>query len=286
MIKLLSVIGAGGIPIFVKTYVDLKKEEALIYLIGCMREISKIIGGKEIIAIISFGENKLMVTESKKGYAIAVLADRPSEYIDIFLNMMRKTIDEGNIPNFCGYSDEILEGKIKDIAEKCMSVVFPSSILRNLSSEIARIDNKMLSNIVDRHIADYIFLDFPKTFISTMRTIKKLYPPIITTKLARDIGKHIWKKTSKTLQPSSMKDLKKIFSEFAVVGKTTITTISLKICPECIRTQANKPICVFMKGIIEGMFNNPKYEVIETKCIAKGDKECRFTIKEKTNKIT
>ncbi len=51
---------------------------------------------------------------------------------------------------------------------------------------------------------------------------------------------------------------------------------------ECLHVNKNAPNCHFMRGVLTGICNrlfNKETEVLETKCLAKGDEYCQFEVK-------
>ncbi|MDF1539218.1 MAG: hypothetical protein P1Q69_09995 [Candidatus Thorarchaeota archaeon] len=50
------------------------------------------------------------------------------------------------------------------------------------------------------------------------------------------------------------------------------------LCPVCRGKTAEKPICHFFSGFIEGAFDNPNVTVEEISCRGQGDKSCRFKL--------
>jgi predicted hydrocarbon binding protein len=50
------------------------------------------------------------------------------------------------------------------------------------------------------------------------------------------------------------------------------------LCPICRGKKADKPVCEFFSGFIEGAFDNPSISVQETSCRAMGEKSCRFKL--------
>ena len=72
MIKLLGVIAEGGVPIVIKTFVELKREELLPSLIEALKALSMVIGTGEIRRL-DFRQDKLLVVESRKKYTVVAL---------------------------------------------------------------------------------------------------------------------------------------------------------------------------------------------------------------------
>ena len=107
MIKLIGIISKGGIPIRVKALIDIEAEELLAGMIEAIRALSSVIGKKEI-KMLDFGKDKLLFTESEKGYTIVALVDRAEEYVERFLEILADDIDSSSIEYASGLvSDEV-----------------------------------------------------------------------------------------------------------------------------------------------------------------------------------
>ena len=280
MIKLLGILGENGVPILIRASEDIIKKDAIVYLVSCLNAISDLIARGET-RILNIENYRLLVLNSEKGYMIVGLSEGSVERSRVLLQAIKDEIDREDIPRFPNIVTDKLEKKISDIVNKHLTLFRSLRLLQRLPKDAEkRMKTSDIRQIVSRDVIEYIFDDFPKNLMIVMRSIKKIYGDTIVRYLGKYIGRTLWNRMTNTIQPRSMKDLKEILSEFSVVGRLTRNSIGLIVCPECIARKSDHPICTFLEGLMEGMFNNPKYKIIETKCIAAGDKECLFVIKE------
>lgn len=131
MIKLLGVIAEGGVPIVIKTFVELKREELLPSLIEALKALSMVIGTGEIRRL-DFRQDKLLVVESRKKYTVVALVDVAEDYVERLLGIIAEDIDRSNIPIFLGVVDETLVGSVHAIIDKYLSSTLTISITDTL----------------------------------------------------------------------------------------------------------------------------------------------------------
>ncbi len=280
-IKLLGVLGENGIPILIRASEDVIRKDAIMYLVSCLNAISELIAKGET-RVLDIENYKLLVLNSKKGYTIVGLTEGQVEKSKILLEAIRDGIDRKDIPKFPNIVTEELEKKISDVVDDQLLFFSSLRLIEKLPRDVEeRMKVSEMVQIVRGDVIDYIFDDFPKNLMIMMRSIKKMYGARIVKYLGKYIGRALWSKMTNTLQPRSMTDLRDILSEFSVVGKITKDSVSLIVCPECISRRSSTPICIFIEGLIEGMFNNPRYVVREKKCLAMRDNECLFVLEEK-----
>ncbi len=278
MIKLLGILGENGVPILIRASEDIIKKDAIVYLVSCLNAISSLISRGET-KILDIENYKLLVLNSEKGYMIVGLSEGPIESSQILLQAIKEEIDKKNVPRFANIVTEKLEEIVSQIVNEQLVLFRSLRLLQRLPKDMERsMEKKEMREIISGDVIDYIFNDFPKNLIIVMRSIKNIYGSPIVRYLGKHIGGTIWRRMTGMIQPRSMIDLKNILAEFSVVGETTMDSISLLVCPECVARTSNTPMCIFMEGLIEGMFNNPRFQVKERKCLAMGKKECLFTL--------
>lgn len=125
---------------------------------------------------------------------------------------------------------------------------------------------------------------FPNQVIAIIRQIEEKYTePYIRDQvmyfLGKYIGYHIGQaKTIKTVT-TNMRDVLRLLNEIAIATyQAEKEKIVLELCPICRDKTADRMICDFYSGFIEGVFDNPKISVTEVSCRAIGDKHCEFKI--------
>ena len=96
MIRLIGVLTQGGVPIKVKSSMDMEGELILGPLIEAAKALSNVMGSGEVRKL-GFQDNTLIVTESKKGYTIVALVSKAEDYMDSLLRVISDAIDESDI---------------------------------------------------------------------------------------------------------------------------------------------------------------------------------------------
>lgn len=144
MIKLLGVITRGGIPVRVKTYekLDMKKKKLVPNLLSAVRGISTVMGTDDIRSL-DFGEDTLLITESKKEYTVVALTSVAEEYVEGLAKVIAEDIDNSpNIPTSVNVVGEKLIKRIATIFQKYIQ----KSIETPFSHTIKQIWQKILTN--------------------------------------------------------------------------------------------------------------------------------------------
>lgn len=116
MIKLLGIIARGGVPIRIRTFMRLESKELIGGMLEAVKALSCAIGSKEV-RMLDFGENKLIITESKKGYTIVALAEKAEEYIEELIKIIASDIDNSDIEEASGIVCGDLTHKIDNIID-------------------------------------------------------------------------------------------------------------------------------------------------------------------------
>ena len=116
MIKLIGVIARGGIPVRVRALVDLKSEEFLAGMLEAVKALSSMIGGGEV-RMLDFGKNKLLMTESRKGYTVIALVDKAEAYVERLVKIIADDIDNSGIEESTGIVHDGLVRQIDEIID-------------------------------------------------------------------------------------------------------------------------------------------------------------------------
>ncbi len=114
MIKLIGVISRGGIPIRVKTLINIEAEELLAGMVEAIKALSTVIG-KKVVRMLDFGKDKLLFTESNKGYTIIALVDKAEDYVERLLEVIADDIDSSPVDIATGLVSDELRGIIDEI---------------------------------------------------------------------------------------------------------------------------------------------------------------------------
>ncbi len=216
------------------------------------------------------------------------LTEREDEFFGGFLlkqielefkeTFRERIIDNKEILNVT-HSKQI-EKQIMDIYQRIMDLYeanpiffkfFPSNVPLTFLLDILG-DSKDLIN------------GFPNQVITIIRQIEEKYTePYIRDQVMYFLGKYIGYqigqvKTIKTVT-TNMKDVLRLLNEIAIATyQPEKEKITLELCPICRGKKADRMICDFYSGFIEGIFDNPKISVTEVSCRAIGDKKCEFNI--------
>jgi hypothetical protein len=105
MIRLISVLTTGGVPIKVKSAMDADGEMILGPLIEAAKALSNVIGSGEVRKL-GFRENTLIVTECNKGYTIVALVSKAEDYMDSLLRVIADAIDSSDLAIADGTVDD------------------------------------------------------------------------------------------------------------------------------------------------------------------------------------
>ncbi len=117
MIKLLGVINHAGLPIKIKSFVEIQSEELVASLVEATKALSGVLG-RGSVRKIDFGEDKLLVTESDKKYTIIALVDVAEEYVEAFLRFLADDIDRSDVPKSPDIVDSTLVESISRILDR------------------------------------------------------------------------------------------------------------------------------------------------------------------------
>jgi len=128
MIKLLGVISHAGLPIKIKSFIEIQSEELVASLMEATKALSGVLG-RGSVRKIDFGEDKLLVTESDKKYTIIALVDVAEDYVEAFLRVLADDIDRSDIPESPDIVDSTLIEAISRILDKYIKEKIEISML-------------------------------------------------------------------------------------------------------------------------------------------------------------
>jgi hypothetical protein len=126
---------------------------------------------------------------------------------------------------------------------------------------------------------------FPDDTIKLVRELNNYFgkQPELEDLVARTIGRYaghrIAKKEYKDKLMVQQGELLNLLNEISVTKFDSDREIyDIVLCPVCRGKTADRPICHFFSGFIEGVLRNPSISVEEISCRAMGNKSCRFAL--------
>ncbi|UJG43309.1 MAG: hypothetical protein K9W46_13165 [Candidatus Heimdallarchaeum endolithica] len=124
---------------------------------------------------------------------------------------------------------------------------------------------------------------YPERTAKLARELYSKYDEKIKKNVLESIGKYFGYKLAKKRYSKKLvispKEIYNLLSEISVVDfDEQNNQFIMKLCPICRGYTSEEPMCNFFTGFIEGALNNPKINVKETECRAKGDINCKFTL--------
>ncbi|MFW9994417.1 MAG: V4R domain-containing protein [Candidatus Odinarchaeota archaeon] len=192
----------------------------------------------------------------------------------------------------------------KDIIDRLTWDVIETSIFQEFKATIQRINenllklyesNRNLFNFFPTNVPMAQFYElleegtdlidgFPEDTIRLVRQLDKKYDGTTRQEVFHSLGQYfghdVSKKKLKNKIGVSPSDVLKLLNEISVAKfDARKEQFILSICPVCRGKRDCEPVCDFFTGFIQGCFDNPKLQVSETACKAKGDKNCTFQIK-------
>ncbi len=97
MIRLIGVLSEGGISVQVKSSEATRSDMLVGALIEATKTLSSTISSGHVLNL-DFREQKLLITESEKGYTIVALVDRAEAYMDTLIKIIAQDIDRSKVP--------------------------------------------------------------------------------------------------------------------------------------------------------------------------------------------
>jgi len=178
---------------------------------------------------------------------------------------------------------EFIEISLKNIREEFLKEF--SHEIENWSGKISIFENfrEKIDKIVYTEFSKYfIEKDFPKNVINVVRKFQSKFE----SKYLKFIGKETG--IARAEPQSSFKSLKKqIRKELSLFSINNVSSsneqelqIDIPMCPICRGIKSPEFSCKFLEGFIEGYIEKSlsldSIQIKETKCIARGDEQCRF----------
>ena len=125
MIKIVGVTTKGGIPISISTLIPIRSKELVASLVYAVRALSEVLGiGK--VRRVDFGDDKLLITDTNKGYLVFSLASVAGDYVERLLLFIAAKIDSSDeIEPAREIVDNTLSKKSRSCSKDMLSPAFP-----------------------------------------------------------------------------------------------------------------------------------------------------------------
>ncbi len=130
MIRLIGVLSEGGISVQVKSNFATRSDMLVGALIEATKTLSSTISSGNVLKL-DFREQKLLMTESKKGYTIVALVDRAEDYMDILIRIIAEEIDESRVPP--------ADGSVTDLHKDLVCAILDSYVKHSLEFSLSDI---------------------------------------------------------------------------------------------------------------------------------------------------
>jgi hypothetical protein len=145
MIRLLGVISQGGIPIQWRT--SLKSEGKLFItgLIEVTKRLSSMFGSGEV-QMLEFEEDKLLVTESEKGFTVIALVSKAEEHLKSLIRIIAEDLDESDIQEPGGSLNASLAKQVDSILDRYLETEIDIEFSTILASQWEPILNSIKQN--------------------------------------------------------------------------------------------------------------------------------------------
>ncbi|TFG14015.1 hypothetical protein EU537_04765 [Candidatus Thorarchaeota archaeon] len=255
---------------------------------SAINNLVKELGHEELKAIES--GNGLLVYSSRDPVLFVVHVEK-QEY-DQFAKILVKQIENQFFQEFEGHLQkeeayvrgeryQRFKSNIRDLYNHLMRIRndYPE-IIQFLPSVIPLSQLYMVLNLgLD------IIQNFPEDTIKLVRELNNYFgnQPELEDLVARTIGRYAGYRIAKAeykdklvIQQSELLDL---LNEISVTKFDSDKEVyDIVLCPVCRGKTANRPICHFFSGFIEGVLRNPSISVEETSCRAMGNKSCEFAL--------
>jgi len=96
LIQLIGILAEDGVPVRIRTYVDIESASVLGGIVEVLKGLSSAMQLGQVKRL-QFQENTLLVTEAEKGYSIIALAGKAEDYVEGLLRVIRIAIDESSL---------------------------------------------------------------------------------------------------------------------------------------------------------------------------------------------
>ncbi|MHA2296063.1 MAG: V4R domain-containing protein [Candidatus Hodarchaeales archaeon] len=245
--------------------------------------------GHQSLHSINVGNGRLIYSSSQDFFFVVHAVGDEGEIIGPFL------VKQIEIEFLKAFKDAI-EKQIWNVVDADVSRQFKNSIL-GIHEDFVKLheSNRELFNFFPTDVpmtqlyelikeGTDLIEGFPDDTIRLVRRLDKKYEESIKQKVFHSLGRYFGHRISEEQLKNKIGinpfDVLKLLNEISVANfEAKREQFILKICPVCRDKTSNAPTCHFYCGFIEGCFNNPKLNVIETSCKAKGDQNCIFQIK-------
>jgi hypothetical protein len=96
VIQLIGVLAEDGVPVRIRTLVEIESAEVLGGIIEVLKGLTSTLQLGQVQRL-QFQEQTLLVTESKKGYSIVALVGKAEDYVEGLLRVIRIAIDDSSL---------------------------------------------------------------------------------------------------------------------------------------------------------------------------------------------
>ena len=128
LIKIVGVTTKGGIPISISTLIPIRSKELVASLVYAVRALSEVLGiGK--VRRVDFGDDKLLITDTNKGYLVFSLASVAGDYVERLLLFIAAKIDSSDeIEPAREIVDNTLSKKVEKLLQRYVEPSVPISV--------------------------------------------------------------------------------------------------------------------------------------------------------------
>ncbi|MHA1771497.1 MAG: V4R domain-containing protein [Candidatus Thorarchaeota archaeon] len=294
IIQTVMIIHMDGLPLL---SIDLDPSttegiEGFVNLFGgfssAINALLKELGHKEIKSI-TVSDGVLVYSSHNPLLFVVHASDEEYEkFAEILINQIRREFfstygdilhDEGTI----ALADTFMafKARIEEIYESLRNIVekYPA-LLQYLPVDIPL---QRLYELL--HVGLDIIEGYPDDTIKIVRKLDQYFTEDVETvdKLSYAIGLYsghmIAKERLKREYVVNLQHVLKLLEEISVVSLDTKRELfNIKLCPICRGKTADRPICGFYSGFIEGALDNPAISVKEIACRAMGNESCQFKL--------
>ncbi len=117
MIRLLGVITQGGVPVQWRTSLESKGKLFITGMIEVVKKLSSMFGSGEV-QMLEFEDDKLLVTESAKGFTVVALVSKAEKHLEGLIRIIAEELDEADIQQPGGSVTDALAKQVDSILER------------------------------------------------------------------------------------------------------------------------------------------------------------------------
>ena len=162
MIRLIGVLSEGGVSVQVKSDVATKGDMLVGALIEATKTLSSTISTGNVLKL-DFREQKLLMTESEKGYTIVALVDRAEDYMDTLIRIIAEDIDSSRVPSANGVVTDLH----KDIVTSILDTYVKHDLSFTLSETLEQTWKPILNKLKIDSSYNQMFDELEKTVESS-----------------------------------------------------------------------------------------------------------------------